>query len=69
MLFVAEDATEISGLDPTLIYHRYSFTSLLMLLVVNCSFYERIKCCVFISDERSEGRWEEICPCHVSEEE
>ena len=62
-------ATEIFGSDPILIYHQYSFTSILLLLVVNCNIYEGIKCCFFISDERSEGRWEEICPCHVSEEE
>lgn len=42
MMFVAEDATEIFGLDPILIYHQYSFTSILLLLVVNCSFHEGI---------------------------
>lgn len=38
-----------------------------LLLVEVCNFY--IKNYYFISAERSEGCWEEICPCHVSKKE
>lgn len=30
---------------------------------------DQLRCCFFVSDERSEGCWEEVCPCHVPEEE